>query len=59
MDINTIAYRVVQQSLGQAKKKSAARAKAGKLGGTARAKRLSKAQRHQIAVKANSARWSH
>jgi len=57
MDVNTIAYRVVQEATGVAPKKSLKRAKAGKSGGLARAKSLSKARKQEIALKANRARW--
>lgn len=57
MDINTIAYRVVQQAIGAVPKKSVKRAKAGKLGGIARAKSVSKQKRRQIALNANRKRW--
>jgi len=58
MDINTSAYRVVQQSIGNGPKKSAAKMMAGKLGGIARAKSVSKKKRRQIALNANRKRWA-
>jgi hypothetical protein len=57
MDINTNAYRVVREATGELPKKSIGRSKAGKLGGTARAKSLSRSKRVQIARQANAARW--
>lgn len=35
------------------------RAKGGKIGGKVRAKRLSAAKRHEIAVRAAESRWKH
>jgi len=60
MDLNKNAFRIVQ-SLTDDKQKDtprtvAARA-AGKSGGRARAELLTAAERHNIAVKANRARW--
>lgn len=57
MDINTNAFRVVQEATGQKPKKSPAKLRAGKSGGLARAKALSSSQKREIAVKANRARW--
>jgi hypothetical protein len=57
MDLNTNACRIVAIAIGEKRPKSAAKVKAGKIGGDARARKLSKAQRKKIAVKANRARW--
>ena len=59
MDVNQTAFRIVR-SLTEGKKdnpRTAAARTAGKLGGPARAKRLTKAERTAIAVKASNARW--
>lgn len=62
MDLNSNAFRIVQ-TLTEKKKQDRPRAlaarSAGKLGGPARAKRLSAEQRHEIALKANRARWNN
>jgi len=60
MDLNVSAYRIVQTAVGELerKEKSAIKVKAGKKGGTARAKTLSERKRRQIALKASRARWS-
>jgi hypothetical protein len=57
MDLSTSAYRIVQTATGDINPKSPSKMKAGKIGGTARAKALSKRKRKQIALKANRARW--
>ena len=55
MDINTLAYKIVQQSIGELpiKKKQPATANRGK----ARAAKLTPERRKAIAVKAAAARW--
>jgi hypothetical protein len=57
MDLNTNAHRIVAIAIGEKPAKSAAKAKAGSLGGKARAQSLSKTQRKKIARRANRARW--
>jgi hypothetical protein len=57
MDMNSNAYRIVQESTGQLPKKSRGKSRAGKLGGVARAKSLSHSKRVEIAQRANAARW--
>jgi hypothetical protein len=56
MDINTLAFKIVQQSIGEEpiKKKKPATAKRGH----ARAAVLTKEQRSSIAKKAAKTRWS-
>jgi hypothetical protein len=61
-DLNQTAFRVVQQSTGQAAPaKNPAAVALGRLGGLkggkARAKKLSKKERYSIASKAADARW--
>ena len=60
MDLNVSAFRIVQNLTTDEKKEGnrivAARA-GGKVGGRARAAKLSPEQRKEIAVKANKARW--
>ncbi len=55
MDANTLAYRIVQQSIGEEpiKKKQPATAKRG----TARAAALTPEKRKEIGKKAASSRW--
>ena len=55
MDVNTLAYKIVQQSIGEApaKKKQPATAKRG----YARAAALTPERRKAIAKKAATARW--
>jgi hypothetical protein len=56
MDVNTLAYKIVQQSIGEAPvtKPDKRRAK----GGTARAESLTANQRKKIAKKAARSRWA-
>jgi hypothetical protein len=59
MDLNRNAFRIVQ-SLTEEKKpnpRSVVARAAGKLGGPARAKRLTSVERREIATKASLARW--
>lgn len=62
MDLNGNAFRIVQSLTSSDKKgedspRTRAARLAGKSGGPARAKRLTSIERHEIAVKASSARW--
>lgn len=61
MDLNKTAFRIVK-SLTEEDKASTSRSRAarigGKAGGPARARQLTAEKRHEIAVKANRARWS-
>ena len=60
MDLNQTAFHIAR-SLTEEKKENnpriAAARNAGKIGGPARAKRLTKAERTAIAIKASNARW--
>jgi hypothetical protein len=60
MDLNRNAFRIVRSLTEENEKESnrtvAARA-GGRIGGPARARRLSPEQRREIAMKANRARW--
>ena len=61
MDLNVMAFRVVQEAIREdssthGTKKAAAR-KGGLIGGPARAKSISQERRIEIAKKANRARW--
>jgi len=59
MDLNANAFRIVQQLTTENKedKRSSAARSAGKVGGPARARKLTSEQRRVIAIKANEARW--
>lgn len=60
MDLNVTAFRIVQQLTSEKKEDkpvSAMRRAAGRIGGPARAAKLTPEQRREIAVKANKARW--
>jgi hypothetical protein len=60
MDLNVSAFRIVQQLTTEKKEDksvSATRRAAGRIGGPARAAKLTPEQRKEIAVKANKARW--
>ena len=59
MDLNANAFRIVRQLTTETKedKRSVAGRAGGKLGGPARASKLTAAERRAIAVKANQARW--
>jgi hypothetical protein len=63
MDINVLAYRLVQgatePSSPEAARKKADSRKGGIAGGQARANSLSETQRKQIALAGSAARWSH
>jgi len=59
MDLNTSAFRIVQHLTTENKednRSNAARA-GGRIGGPARALKLTPERRIQIAIKANKARW--
>lgn len=62
MDVNVLAYRLVQQATGEPtpgkKKRRLASQAGGRKGGVARAQALSSTQRQEIARKANAARWN-
>lgn len=61
MDVNVLAYRLVQQATGEpspGKRKRSASQAGGRKGGVARAQSLTRAQRLEIARKANAARWN-
>jgi hypothetical protein len=60
MDLNVSAFRIVQQITTDNKedKKTSAARVAGKIGGPARARKLTPERRREIAAKANEARWS-
>ena len=55
MDVNTLAYKIVQQSIGEAPKKKVRPATAQR--GLARAKALTPERRSEIAKKAAAKRW--
>lgn len=59
MDLNVSAFRIVRQLTTENKdlKRSSAGRTAGKVGGPARAAKLTPERRKEIAVKANRARW--
>lgn len=61
VDLNANAYRIVSaltdENKGESKRSTAAR-NAGKQGGPARAAKLSKDRRREIAIKAVEARWA-
>lgn len=59
MDLNVSAFRIVRQLTTEKKedKRSAAARAGGKIGGPARARKLTAAERLEIAQKANQARW--
>jgi hypothetical protein len=60
MDLNVTAFRIVKQLTTENKEEkpvSTARRAAGRIGGPARAAKLTPEQRKEIAVKANKARW--
>jgi hypothetical protein len=61
LDLNKNAFRIVESLTTDKKenKRSKAASKAGKQGGPARAKVLTREQRIEIARKANLARWAH
>jgi hypothetical protein len=59
MDLNVTAFRIVQR-LSQENKndnRSQSARIAGKIGGPARAEKLTAEERREIALKANKARW--
>jgi hypothetical protein len=62
LDVNVLAYRVVQRAVEEAplieRDKRAASRKGGIRGGTARALTLPPERRQEIAKKANAARWA-
>ena len=62
MDMTTTAFKVLQTVIteadeGKGKRRSDSARVAGRVGGTARAKKLTPAERRAIAAKANKARW--
>ncbi len=59
MDLNVSAFRIVQSLTTENKddKKSSAARAAGKIGGLARARKLTPERRKEIAANANRARW--
>jgi len=59
MDLNVNAFRIVQKLTDENKenKRVAAARVAGRVGGPARANKLTPAERTEIAIKANKARW--
>ena len=59
MDVNRLAYRVVEEATSDSseKMKRAASRKGGLRGGVARAKAMTPEQRAEIARKANAVRW--
>ena len=62
MDANTLAYKIVKETIAEdGQRRSAPRSKAaragGIVGGANRAKVLSPERRKEISVKANDARW--
>ena len=59
MDLNVSAFRVVQHLTTEKKddKRSVAARAGGKIGGPARAAKLTAVERRSIAIKANRARW--
>lgn len=59
IDLNTNAFRIVKSLTGENKEDprvTTARS-AGRVGGRARANKLTAGQRRDIAIKANAARW--
>jgi hypothetical protein len=61
MDVNVLAYKIVQQATGETtpeKKKQLSSRLGGQKGGVARARLLSSARKQEIARKANAARWN-
>jgi hypothetical protein len=61
MDLNVSAFRIVKTLTTENKddKRSAAGRAGGKVGGRARAAKLTSEERRRIAVKANKARWAN
>jgi hypothetical protein len=59
MDLNVSAFRIVQRLTTETKeeKRSSSARAAGKIGGPARAAKLTAEERREIAKKANQARW--
>ena len=59
MDLNTNAFRIVKSLTTEEKEtpRVAAARSAGRIGGPARAKRLTPSERRAIAIKASRARW--
>jgi hypothetical protein len=60
MDLNVTAFRIVQKLTTENKedtKRSSAASVAGRVGGPARARKLSPERQREIALKANQARW--
>jgi hypothetical protein len=59
MDLNVTAFRIVNTITSENKddKRSSAARAGGKVGGPARARRLTPERRKEIAMKANKARW--
>jgi hypothetical protein len=61
MDLNVNAFRIVKhltEENSEEKRRSATKQIGGKLGGPARAKKLTPERRREIAIKASKARWS-
>ena len=60
MDLNVTAFRIVQKATDENKRegKISAGQAGGRVGGPARAKKLSAEQRKEIALKASHARWA-
>jgi hypothetical protein len=60
VDLNTNAFRIVNTLTTENKndKRSAAARAGGKVGGRARAMKLTSAERRVIALRANKARWA-
>jgi len=61
MDLNVTAFRIVQHFSEENKedKRSVSAREAGKVGGAARAKKLTPSERRAIAIRANAARWKN
>jgi hypothetical protein len=59
MDLNVTAFRIVQKLTTENKedKRSSSGRAGGKVGGPARAEKLTPERRKEIATKANQARW--
>ncbi len=59
MDLNTSAFRIVQQTTSKNEdgKRTLAARSGGKVGGPARANKISSVRRKEIAVIASRARW--
>lgn len=59
MDLNTSAFRIVQQTTSENEdgKRTLAARSGGKVGGPARATKISSVRRKEIAVIASRARW--